>query len=70
MYKTSREVNKISFHHIPSQHVLDIAICESQGQVSSCHPGEISKFLPALSDHSSVYPGLKMDHPATRKTNM
>lgn len=57
----------MSFKLLPSQHVLDIVICESQEQVSSCHLGEISKFLPALGDHSSEYPRQKMDHPTTSK---
>lgn len=49
----------MSFKLLPSQHVLDIVICESQEQVSSCHLGEISKFLPALGDHQVNIQGRK-----------
>ena len=45
--------------------MLDTVTCESQGRVSSCRLGEISKSLPALSDHSSECPGQRTDHPTT-----
>lgn len=60
-------MNETSSELSPSQHVLDTAVCESREQESSCHLGEISKSLPALSDHSSECPGQKMDRPTTSK---
>lgn len=67
VYEYNIKSNEISLKPLPSQHVLDTVICESQEQVSFCHLEEISKSLPALSDHSSECPGQRMDHPKTRK---
>lgn len=49
---------------LPSPRGSGTATCESQGQPSSCHPGETSEFLPASGDRSGGYPGQRTGRPA------
>lgn len=49
---------------LPSPRASGTATCESQGQPSSCHPGETSEFLPASGDRSGGYPGQRTGRPA------
>jgi hypothetical protein len=47
----------------PSQRASGTAVCASQEQPSSCHPGETSGFLPASNDRSGGCPGQRMGRP-------